>query len=89
MGHIDLLPDGLVNAAVGVSSRLQRFARSRIVPINFAGFRAPVGFEDELRLPWLIGALLTLLCIAVRLFFSGFGVFVFNLTSKLSTCVAK
>jgi hypothetical protein len=64
------------------------FARSRIDSSNSVGLRAPAGFEDELRLPWLVEALPTLLRIALGLFFAGFGVFVFNLTSEFGTAPA-
>ena len=43
--------------------------------------RPSVSGEDELPPPWLIKVLPTLLHIALYLFFSGFAVFVFNLTS--------
>jgi hypothetical protein len=44
--------------------------------------------EDELRLPWLMETLPTLLRIALLMFFAGFGVFVFDLTSEFGTAPA-
>jgi len=64
------------------------FARPRNMLSNAPGPRTSVGFQDEPRLPWLIETLPTLLRISLGLFFTGFGVFVFNITSEFGIAPA-
>ena len=62
------------------------FTRPRTDPRNTTEPRSPLGAGgDELRLPWLIEALPAMLRISLYLFFTGFGVFVFNLASDFGT----
>ena len=59
------------------------FTRSRTDPRNLADRRMSFGpGESDLRLPWLVEALPLMLRISLLLFFTGFGVFVFNLTAS-------
>jgi hypothetical protein len=65
------------------------FTRPRTDPRDLAGPRTTFGAgESDLRLPWLIEALPTMLRVSLLLFFVGFGVFVFNLTSSFGTMEA-
>ncbi|KAH9983042.1 hypothetical protein BJV74DRAFT_53711 [Russula compacta] len=65
---------------MGMTGRSRNGLRN---PATAAAPRASVdGAEDDLPPPWLIKALPTLLHMALYLFFSGFAVFVFNLTSS-------
>ena len=63
------------------------FTRPRTDPRNTTEpRRSPFGAGgDELRLPWLIEALPAMLRMSLYLFFTGFGVFVFNLASDFGT----
>jgi hypothetical protein len=65
------------------------FTRPRTDPRDPAEPRSPFGAGvEELRLPWLVEALPALLRMSLLLFFTGFGVFVFNLTSDFGTAEA-
>lgn len=66
-------------------SSAQLFTRPRLDLGSRAGRHASARLDEELRLPWLVEALPALLRISLFLFFSGFAVFVFNLTSEFGT----
>jgi len=62
------------------------FTRPRTEPRNPAEPRPTFGAgRGELRPPWLVEALPVMLRVSLYLFFAGFGVFVFSLTSDLGT----
>jgi hypothetical protein len=69
-------------------SNIHLFSRPRLDLGSRAGHRAEARLDEQLRLPWLIEALPVLLRISLCLFFAGFAVFVFNLTSEFGTAPA-
>jgi hypothetical protein len=67
------------------SNRFDPRPRSRLRRLVGTGAFIDASDDDGLLLPWLVETLPTLMRASLYLFFAGFGVLVFNLTSSLGT----